>query len=90
MKYLKTNPKDKQALQNVLVLAFAQAILGAQLPMYFILGGLAGQYLSPNPCLSTLPVTMIIIGSTITAPFLYYMGSLIISVWIEQIKNTLN
>ena len=70
MKYLKTNPKDKQALQNVLVLAFAQAILGAQLPMYFILGGLAGQYLSPNPCLSTLPVTMIIIGSTITAPFL--------------------
>lgn len=61
---------DKRALQNVFVLAFAQATLGAQLPMVFILGGLAGHFLSTKSCLATLPVSMTIIGSTITAPFL--------------------
>ena len=38
--------------------------------MHFILGGLAGAYLSTPPCFATLPVSMIIIGSTVTAPFL--------------------
>jgi MFS family permease len=52
------------------VLATAQAFVGAQLPMHFILGGLAGGYLSITSCFATLPVSMIIIGSTIAAPFL--------------------
>ena len=62
--------EDRNAFHNVVVLATAQAFVGAQLPMHFILGGLAGAYLSTTPCFATLPVSMIIIGSTVTAPFL--------------------
>ena len=54
----------------MIVLALAQAFLGSQMPMLFILGGLAGQYLIPNPCFATLPVSLIIIGSTVSAPIL--------------------
>ncbi len=46
----------------------AQAVLGAQMGISFILGGLAGQYLSPNPCLATLPISLIILGSMLSAP----------------------
>ena len=67
---LKIPLKDQKAFRNVLVLANAQALVGAQLPMHFILGGLAGLYLSPNACFATLPITMIIIGSTLSSPFL--------------------
>ena len=38
--------------------------------MHFILGGLVGFYLSPNPCFATLPITLIIVGSTFSAPVL--------------------
>ena len=67
---LKIESQDRNAFHNVVVLAIAQAFIGAQLPMHFILGGLAGAYLSTTPCFATLPVSMIIIGSTVTAPFL--------------------
>ncbi|MTD98713.1 MFS transporter [Paracoccus sp. YIM 132242] len=33
----------------------------------FIVGGLAGQILAPNPCISTLPLSMIVLGSALTA-----------------------
>ena len=33
---------DRQAKRNVAVLVAAQAILGGQMPMMFIVGGLAG------------------------------------------------
>jgi MFS family permease len=56
-----------RARRNVIVLIMAQAILGAQMPMIFIIGGLAGQMLSPNPCLATLPISMIVLGSMLTA-----------------------
>jgi len=62
--------EDRAAFRNVLVLALAQAFIGSQLPMHFILGGLAGAYLTQNLCFATLPISMIIIGSTITAPLL--------------------
>ena len=67
---LQIESEDRNAFHNVVVLATAKAIVGAQLPMHFILGGLAGAYLSTSPCFATLPVSMIIIGSTVTAPFL--------------------
>ena len=67
---LKVEHEDRHAFRNVVVLAAAQAFVGAQLPMHFILGGLAGAYLSTTPCFATLPVSMIIIGSTVAAPLL--------------------
>lgn len=61
---------DKRAKRNVVVLVAAQAILGSQMAISFILGGLAGQQLSPNPCFATLPISLIILGSMLTAPFM--------------------
>jgi len=61
---------DQRARRNVAVLVAAQAFLGSQMPMHFIVGGLAGQQLAPNPCLATLPITMIVFGSMTTAPWI--------------------
>ncbi|NOD33953.1 MULTISPECIES: MFS transporter [unclassified Ruegeria] len=60
-------PDDRQAKRNVAVLVAAQAILGAQMPMMFIVGGLAGQSLASNPCLATLPISLIVLGSMLAA-----------------------
>ncbi len=59
---------DSLAKRNLVVLITAQAVLGAQMAISFILGGLAGQYLSPNACLATLPISLIILGSMLSAP----------------------
>lgn len=61
---------DRIAKRNVAVLFAAQAILGAQMPMVFAIGGLAGGMLSSNPCLATLPISMMVFGSMLTAPWL--------------------
>lgn len=61
---------DTRARRNVTVLVLAQAILGAQLPMIFVVGGLAGGQLASNPCLATLPISFIVFGSMTTAPWL--------------------
>jgi MFS family permease len=61
---------DHRAKRNVLVLVAAQAILGSQLPVTFILGGLAGQLLSPVKCFATLPISLIVFGSMLSAPVL--------------------
>jgi len=58
---------DSRARRNVLVLVAAQAILGAQMPMIFTIGGLAGTTLAPNPCWATLPISLIVLGSMLTA-----------------------
>jgi MFS family permease len=60
-------PDDRRAKRNVAVLVAAQAILGAQMPMIFTVGGLAGQSLAPNPCLATLPISLVVLGSMLTA-----------------------
>ena len=61
---------DRRAKRNVAVLVAAQAILGAQMPMIFVIGGLAGGMLATNVCLATLPISFIVFGSMITAPWL--------------------
>lgn len=61
---------DSRARRNVTVLVLAQAILGAQMPMIFVIGGLAGGMLAGNPCLATLPISLIVFGSMTTAPWL--------------------
>ncbi|OCX62334.1 multidrug MFS transporter [Thioclava sp. SK-1] len=68
-------PQPDRAKRNTIVLVLAQAMLGAQMPMIFTVGGLAGQSLAPNPCLSTLPISMIILGSVFAAqPLSAYMA----------------
>lgn len=58
---------DARTRRTVLVLVLTQGIAGAQLPMAFTVAGLAGQSLAPNPCLATLPITALVIGSTLAA-----------------------
>ena len=58
---------DSRAKRNVFVLVLAQAVLGAQMPMLFIIGGLAGQSLASNICFATLPITLIVLGSMLAA-----------------------
>jgi len=59
-----------RAVRNLIVLILAQALVGAQMPMIFTFGGLAGQSLASNPCFATLPISMIVFGSMTTAPWL--------------------
>jgi MFS family permease len=59
---------DRAARRNLLVLVAAQAVLGSQVTMVFVIGGLAGQMLSPIPCLATLPISMIVLGAAVSAP----------------------
>ena len=56
-----------RATRNVTVLVLAQALLGAQMPMIFTIGGLAGQSLASNPCFATLPISLIVLGSMLSA-----------------------
>jgi MFS family permease len=60
-------PKLLPTRRNVTVLVLAQAFLGAQMSMIFIVGGLAGQSLAANPCWATLPISMIVLGSMASA-----------------------
>ncbi|WP_425070700.1 MFS transporter [Sagittula sp. S175] len=62
-----TSQTDSRARRNVIVLVLAQAILGAQMPMIFTIGGLAGQSLASNPCFATLPISLIVLGSMLAA-----------------------
>ena len=59
--------QDTRARRNVVVLVAAQALLGSQMPMIFIIGGLAGQSLASNICFATLPISLIVLGSMLSA-----------------------
>ena len=61
---------DSRAKRNVAVLVSAQAILGAQMPLIFTVGGLAGLMIAPSPALATIPISLIVFGSMTTAPWL--------------------
>ena len=61
---------DRRAWRNVLVLVAAQAILGSQITMIFVVVGLAGQWLTPIACLATLPMSLIVFGSMTSAPWM--------------------
>jgi MFS family permease len=61
---------DARAKRNIAVLVAAHALMGAQMPMLFVVSGLAGAMLSINPCFATLPISLIVFGSMTTAPWL--------------------
>ncbi|KMW57522.1 putative membrane protein [Candidatus Rhodobacter oscarellae] len=58
---------DRRARRNVVVLVILSAVMSAQMPMLFIIAGLAGQSLSSNICFATLPISMIVLGSMLSA-----------------------
>src|SRR6056297_703731 len=65
---------DTRARRNVTVLTAAQAFLGAQMAMIFVVGGLAGQTLAGNICFATLPISLIVLGSMLAAnPLSWFM-----------------
>ena len=61
---------DSRTKRNVVILVMAQAILGSQMPMIFVIGGLAGGMLASNICFATLPISIIVFGSMTTAPWI--------------------
>ena len=61
---------ERRAKRNVAVLVAAQAILGAQMPLIFTVGGLAGLMIAPSPALATIPISLIVFGSMTAAPWL--------------------
>ena len=65
--------ENRHAVRNVAVLIYAQAILGAQMPVIFILGGLSGQLLATNRALATLPVSMLVLISMFSAPVMSHI-----------------
>ena len=65
-----TIAEQKRARRNVYVLIAAQGLLGAQMPISFVLGGLSGQMLSDDKCFATLPISVIVLFSMLCAPFM--------------------
>jgi MFS family permease len=59
---------DRRAMRNVVVLAFANAVLGSQLALNVIVAGLAGQRLAADPKLATLPLSVLVVGSLLSTP----------------------
>jgi MFS family permease len=67
--------EDARAKRNVAVLVFAQAVLGSQLAINIIVAGWAGAVLAPDPSLATLPISIVVVGSLLTAPVMsLFMG----------------
>ena len=65
-----TPENRRRAWSNLWVLTTAQAVIGAQMSMVFITAGLAGAMIAPNPCFATLPVSMTMLGSAVSARLL--------------------
>lgn len=57
---------DTIARRNALTLALGVALAGANASVVFALGGLVGQYLSPDKSLATLPISIFVVGSMLT------------------------
>ncbi len=65
---LEEQADDARARRAVPILVWGQAVLGAQMPVHFILGGLAGDLLAPSKALATVPISMIVLGAMLSAP----------------------
>ncbi|MEO1773756.1 MAG: MFS transporter [Pseudomonadota bacterium] len=64
---------DRRLWRVIVILAWAQSVLGAMMPVHFILGGLAGALIAPNPALATLPISIVVFFSMLSAPGLSLM-----------------
>ncbi len=64
---------DDRARRALPFLVWAQAVLGAQMTVHFILGGLAGSLLAENKALATLPISLIVLGAMVSAPIMAWV-----------------
>jgi MFS family permease len=65
---------ERRERRNVAVLFYMHAILGSQMPINIILGGLAGFALADNKALATLPLSLMVLVSMFTAaPASFFM-----------------
>lgn len=64
---------DARARRSLPILVWAQAVLGAQTAVHFILGGLAGSLLAENKAFATLPITMTVMAAALTAPVMSHV-----------------
>lgn len=66
---------DRIAKRNVVVLVMGQMFFGAQMPMLFIFGSLAGAFLVDNKALATLPISVMMLTTMFMAgPVSLFMG----------------
>ncbi|MEM6677013.1 MAG: MFS transporter [Pseudomonadota bacterium] len=65
---LRLRDEDPRALRAVGILIWGQSVLGAQMPVHIILGGLVGHMLADDPAFATLPITVSVLGCMVTAP----------------------
>jgi len=64
-----------RAVRNVAVLATMSAFQGAQMPVYIVLGGLAGTILADDKSLATLPIAcQMLTGMVVALPMSLFMG----------------
>lgn len=67
--------EDRGALRNVLLLAFSHGVLGSQVGVHIILGGLSGAILASNPALATVPISIMVVTTMVaTGPMSLFMG----------------
>ena len=66
---------DRIAKRNVAVLVLGQMFFGAQMPMLFIFGSLAGAFLVETKALATLPISIMMLTTMVMAgPVSLFMG----------------
>lgn len=59
---------DRKAKRAVWILVWAQAVLGAQMPVHILLGGLVGKQLASDPFYATLPISITMLVTMFAAP----------------------
>ena len=68
-------PGRRTMIRNLVVLFAGNAVLGAQMPMLIIMGGLAGAYVAPVPSLATFTISLQMLSAMVTAtPLSLLMG----------------
>ena len=66
---------DRIARKNVVVLVLGQMFFGAQMPMLFIFGSLAGAFLVDNKAWAALPISIMMLTTMVMAgPISLFMG----------------
>ena len=69
------NPERRAMIRNLSLLFVGNALLGAQMPMLVIMGGLAGVLLAPTPSLATFTISLQMLAALLTAsPISLLMG----------------
>ncbi len=68
-------PERRAMIRNLSLLFVGNALLGAQMPMLVIMGGLAGVLLAPTPSLATFTISLQMLAALLTAsPISLLMG----------------